>query len=204
MARNTTAKGKIVRRFGVNIFGNSKYDRLLERRPTPPGDHGAKRSKETEYGNHLREKQKLRFAYGMSETQFKNTFMKAKKMKGVTGENLLVLLERRLDNVVYRLGMASSRSQARQIVIHGHIMVNGRKVTSPSYRVKPSAVISPKTSSKSQKLLKTFLAENKHRAVPEWLSFSQENLSGQVQRFPVRQELPDFADEQLIVEFYSR
>ncbi|PIE04902.1 MAG: 30S ribosomal protein S4 [Spirochaetales bacterium] len=143
-------------------------------RPHPPGDHGAKRSKETEYGNHLREKQQLSFAYGMSETQFKHTFMKAKKMKGAAGENLLVLLERRLDNVVYRLGMASSRSQARQIVIHGHITVNGRNVTSPSYRVRPSAVISPQTSSKSQNLLKTFLAENKHRTVPEWLSFSQE------------------------------
>ncbi|PIE35341.1 30S ribosomal protein S4 [candidate division KSB3 bacterium] len=204
MARNTTAKGKIVRRFGSNIFGNPKYDRVLERRVTPPGDHGAKRSKETEYGKRLLEKQKLRFAYGMSETQFKNTFKKAKAMKGMTGENLLVLLERRLDNVVYRLGMASSRSQARQMVVHGHIMVNGRKVTSPSFRVKAPEVISAKKSSKSQKLVKTLLAENTHRAVPDWLALSPEKLSGEVQRLPAGADLPDIADEQLVVEFYSR
>ena len=204
MARDFTAKGKIVRRFGFNLFGNPKYDRVLEKRPAPPGEHGAKMTKETEYGKRLREKQKLRMAYGISEAQFKNSFMKAKAMKGMTGENLLLLLERRLDNVVYRLGMASSRTQARQLIVHGHILVNGCKVSSPSYCIGSPAAIRIKNTPKSQKFLKTLLVENQHRAVPEWLSVSTEELTGQVRRFPKREDLPSIADAQLVVEFYSR
>ena len=204
MAKDFTPKGKIVRRFAVNIFGNPKYDRLLQKRPTPPGDHGGKSAKLTEYGKRLAEKQKLRFCYGVSERQFKNMFMKAKAMKGVTGHNMLILLERRLDNVVYRLGMATSRTQARQFINHGHIQVNGRKVSSPSYLVKAPATIGVRNKAGSQNVVKQLIADNQHRTVPEWLSLSEQELQGQVQRLPIREDIPTIANEQLVVEFYSR
>src|SRR5690554_3679428 len=142
MAKNCTPKGKIVRRLGVNIYGNPKYDRLLERRPTPPGQHGAARKgKPSDYSRQLLEKQKVRFCYGLSEKQFRRVFTRAKAMKGIAGNNMLVLLGRRLDNMVYRLGMASSRAQARIFVRHGHYLVNGRKVNIPSALVDPGDVI---------------------------------------------------------------
>jgi small subunit ribosomal protein S4 len=204
MARNFTPKGKIVRRFGVNIFGNPKYDRLLQKRSTPPGEHGGKPSKLTEYGKRLKDKQKLKFCYGVSEGQFKNMFMKAKTMKGVTGHNMLILLERRLDNVVYRLRMASSRAQARQLVTHGHIQVNGRKVSIPSYLVYASATVSAIDTPKSRDVVRQLIADNQHRAIPEWLYLSEQEMKGHVHRLPAREDIPTIANEQLVVEFYSR
>jgi small subunit ribosomal protein S4 len=137
MARPSKARGKIARHLGVNVFGNPKYDRLLKKKPYGPGEPKKGRIRETEYARQLKEKQKVKFAYGLSERQFRNLFYKAKTMKGVTGHNMLILLERRLDNVVYRMGMAASRRQARQLVSHGHIHLNGRKVTIPSAMVRP-------------------------------------------------------------------
>ena len=145
MARSSKARGKTVRHLGINIFGNPKYDRLLKKKPYGPGEPKKGRIRETEYARQLKEKQKVKFAYGLSERQFRNLFYKAKVLKGVTGHNMLILLERRLDNVVYRMGMAASRRQARQLVGHGHIHLNGRKVTIPSALVRPGDKISVKS-----------------------------------------------------------
>jgi len=204
MARNTKAKGKIVRRLGVNIFGNEKYDRLLKRKPQGPGEPKKGRFRQTEYGRQLVEKQKLKFAYGLSEKQFSNLFYRAKGMKGVTGTNMLVLLERRLDNVVYRLGMASSRSQARQLVSHGHILLNGRKVTIPSAVVRASDTISVKERKGTRDLVRRLLADNSSRPVPPWLSVSRDEMVGTVSVLPTRDVIPTVAEEQLVVEFYSK
>ena len=152
MSRNLAPKGKIVRRMGFNIFGNPKFDHLLERRPTPPGETKKRRPRLSEYSKQLIEKQKIRFAYGLSERQFRNVFEGAKSVKGITGDNMLILLERRLDNIVYRLGMASTRSQARQIVNHSHIRVNNRKVNIPSYLIKTHDVVTIKEKESSRKL----------------------------------------------------
>jgi small subunit ribosomal protein S4 len=204
MARNTTARGKIVRRFGINIYGNEKYDRLLKRKPSPPGEPKKKRVRQTEYGRQLAEKQKLKWAYGLSEKQFRNLFFKAKTMKGVTGHNMMILLERRLDNVVYRLGMASSRSQARQLVGHGHILLNGRKVTIPSALVRPNDTIEAKDKKTTQELVRSLVAHSSSRPVPPWLSLSKDDLKGSVTVMPTRDVIPTVAEEQLIVEFYSK
>src|SRR6056297_3330477 len=159
MARNEKAKGKIVRRFGVNIFGNPKYDRLLKKKPHPPGEPKKGRIRQTEYARQLAEKQKVKWAYGLSERQFRNLFYKAKTMKGVTGHNMLVLLERRLDNVVYRIGMATSRSQARQLVSHGHITLNGRKVTIPSAVVRANDSVTVRDRKATRDLVRRLLSE---------------------------------------------
>ncbi len=204
MARRTKAKGKIARRFGTNIFGNTKYDRLLKRKPTPPGEPKKKRVRQTEYGRQLAEKQKLRFAYGLGERQFRNLFYEAKTMKGVAGENMLQLLERRLDNVVYRLGMAASRSQARQLVSHGHILLNGRKVTVPSITVRAGDQISGRSRKNTQELLRRLLAENSTRSVPPWLTINRDDLTATVTVLPSRDLIPTLADEQLVVEFYAK
>jgi small subunit ribosomal protein S4 len=204
MARNSTARGKIVRRLGTNIYGNPKYDRLLKRKPNGPGEPKKGRVRQTEYGRQLVEKQKIKFAYGLSEKQFRNLFYKAKTMKGVTGHNMLILLERRLDNVVYRLGMAVSRSQARQIVGHGHILLNGRKVTIPSALVRASDTIAVKERKGTTDLLRRLLADNGGRPVPPWLSISRDEMVGTVTVLPTRDVIPTIAEEQLVVEFYSK
>jgi len=205
MARtsNRKAKGKIVRRLGLNIYGNPKYDRLLEKRPAPPGMHTRRRSRLSEYGLQLVEKQKLRFCYGMTEKQFRTLFAKAKNMKGITGDNMLVLLERRLDNVVYRLGMATTRSQARQMVKHGHLQINGRKAATPSQLVDVDDKITAKKKKSSETMVRDLLEAN-HREVPAWLAVDEKAAEGLMVRMPEREDIPTIADEQLIVEFYSK
>lgn len=206
MAKNFTPKGKIVRRLGVNIFGNPKYDRLLERRPTPPGQHGGgRRGKPTDYSRQLTEKQKVRFCYGLSEKQFRRVFDKAKQMKGITGHNMLVLLERRLDNMVYRLGFASSRTEARMYVRHGHFLVNGRKVDIPSYLVRAGDVIEVREKSRKIAKISEALDSVMRRGVPTWLELERDAFKGTVKTLPEREELtsPVF-EEQLIVELYSK
>ncbi len=204
MARNTKAKGKIVRRFGVNIYGNQKYDKLLRRKPAPPGEPKKKRVRQTEYARQLGEKQKLKFAYGLSERQFSNLFYHAKRMKGVTGDNMLQLLERRLDNVVYRIGMAGSRSQARQLVSHGHILHNGRKVTIPSALVRPGDTIGVRRRKVTQDLVRRLMADNSATPVPPWLSVSRDDMSASVTVNPSRDVIPTIADEQLVIEYYAK
>lgn len=205
MGRNSRvkAKGKIVRRLGLNIYGNPKYDRLLEKRPTPPGMHTRRRGRPSEYGLQLVEKQKLRFAYGMTERQFRTLFAKAKNMTGITGDNMLVLLERRLDNVVYRLGMAATRSQARQVVRHGHILLNGHKATSPSQLVKVDDKIMPRAKESSKNMIKETLESGKGE-VSGWLAVDEKAVEGLMTRMPDVEEIPTLADVQLIVEFYSK
>lgn len=204
MSRNLAPKGKIVRRLGINIFGNPKFDRLLERRPNPPGETKRRRPRLSEYGRQLVEKQKIRFSYGLTEKQFRIVFRNAKKMKGVTGDNMLFLLERRLDNIVYRLGMAATRTQARQIVNHGHIRINNRKVNIPSYIVKTNDVITVKEKDSSRKLLQELIAGNIDREIPEWLSLSKVDMTGKINRLPEKTDIPTVGDEQLVVEFYSK
>ncbi len=205
MARNSKAKGKIVRRLGVNIYGNSKYDRLLKKKPHGPGIEKGKRvrRKEGDYGRQLLEKQKLRFAYGISEKQFYNLFVRAKKLSGLTGDNMMILLERRLDNVVYRLGMASTRSQARQLVGHGHIHVNGRRCNIPSRTLREGDEISIKENDRSVKLVREGLSKNS-QVIPGWVSLSEDSLKSRVERSPYRSDIPTVANEQMVVEFYSR
>ncbi len=204
MARPSKARGKIARHLGVNVFGNPKYDRLLKKKPYGPGNPKKGRIRETEYARQLKEKQKVKFAYGLSERQFRNLFYKAKTMKGVTGDNMLILLERRLDNVVYRMGMAASRRQSRQLVSHGHIHLNGRKVTIPSALVRPGDKISVKTKKSTEMLMRRLISENSARQVAPWIEVSQDDLNGSVAMLPTRDMIPTIAEEQLIVEFYSK
>ncbi|NBC30898.1 MAG: 30S ribosomal protein S4 [Spirochaetes bacterium] len=204
MARLTKAKGKIVRRLGTNIFGNPKYDRLLKKKPQGPGEPKKGRIRQTEYGRQLVEKQKLKLAYGMSEKQFRNLFYKAKHMKGVTGDNMLITLERRLDNVVYRLGMATSRSQARQLVSHGHILLNDRRMSIPSSVVRAGDKITVKERKATKDLVRRLLADNSGRPIPPWLEMSRDEMIGSVQALPTRDVIPTIAEEQLVIEFYSK
>jgi len=204
MARMTTARGKLVRRFGVNIFGNQKYDRLLKRKPAAPGEPKKSRPRQSEFGRQLTEKQKLKFCYGLSERQFRNLFEKAKQLKGVTGHNMMILLERRLDNVIFRLGLASSRAQARQIVSHGHIYLNGRRVNVPSALIRVGDVIEAKPRESTKELLRGTLAANSSRPTPPWLTLSADDLKATVNAIPTRDMIPTIAEEQQIVEFYSK
>ncbi|QEN07103.1 30S ribosomal protein S4 [Oceanispirochaeta crateris] len=205
MARNSKAKGKIVRRLGVNIYGNSKYDKLLKKKPHGPGIEKGKRirKKESDFGRQLVEKQKIRFAYGLSEKQFYNLFVKAKRLSGLSGDNMMILLEKRLDNVVYRLGLATTRTQARQLVSHGHIYVNGRRCNIPSRSLVEGDEVTIKDSEKSKKLVRESLARN-NQSVPVWLTFSEDSLNGRVERSPYRTDIVSVANEQMVVEFYSR
>jgi small subunit ribosomal protein S4 len=202
MARYTGPRVRISRRFGVPIFGPSKY---LERRNYGPGMHGPKsRRKHTEYGLGLIEKQKLRYYYGLLERQFRGVYEKALKRRGVTGEQMLQILETRLDNVVFHLGLANSRAAARQMVSHGHIQVNGRKVNVPSFSLKVNDAISVKNTNVSRQLATKNLESATSRAVPDWLSLNKEDLKGVVMRIPTRDEINPIANEQAVVEFYSR
>lgn len=204
--RFTGAKGKIVRRFGVNIYGNPKFDRLLARRSNPPGVHGANkgRRKVSEYGRQLLEKQKIKYTYGMGERSFRVMFKRALHQQGVTGDNLMVLLECRLDNVIYRMGMAPTRDAARQLILHGHLKINNRRVNIASFQVSPNDAVTVKDSTRSRGLVQRYLEENISAEVPEWVSVDRENLKSSVLRAPLREELPTIANEQLVVELYSK
>jgi len=202
MARYTGPRVRISRRFGTPIFGPTKY---LERRNYGPGVHGPKsRRKSTDYGLGLIEKQKLRYYYGLMEKQFRGVYEKALRRRGVTGEQMLQILETRLDNVVFHLGLANTRAAARQMVGHGHITVNGRKVNIPSYALKVNDVIEVKNNNVSRQLATKNLEVATSRAVPDWLSLSKEEFKGTVMRIPTRDEINPIANEQAVVEFYSR
>ncbi len=200
MARYTGPAYKKSRRYGFSTLENGKD---IAKKFYAPGQHGQDRRKKlSEYGIQLQEKQKVRTLYGLNEKQFHKTFDKAAKMKGITGENLLVLLESRLDNIVYRLGMARTRRSARQIVNHGHILVNGKKVNIPSYTTKPGDVITVKETSKNHPAILDALEQN--QSVPAYLEMDKKTLTGKYVRIPERSELNGEISEQLIVEYYNR
>ena len=205
MAKSTTAKGKLVRKFGENIFGNPKYDRLLNRKPYNPGQHGqSRRAKLSNYGIQLREKQKIKFMYGLLEKQFRLTFQKADKMKGETGTNMLQLLESRLDNVVHRLGFAISRPAARQLVSHKHILLNGKCVNIPSLIVKPGDVVSIRNKSKKMDCIIESMKNIKGDIDLSWLSLDKAKMSGTFISIPEREDMKLTVNEQLVVELYSK
>lgn len=206
MAKITQPKGKLVRRFGINIYDNPKFDRLLERRSDPPGQHGARNTwrKSSNYGLQLIEKQKLRYTYGLLEKQFRRTFQKAQRQKGVTGENLLVLLETRLDNAVFRAGLTVTRMQARQLVNHGHFLVNGRKTDIPSCQLRVGDVVTVRAKEKSQGLVARSMAESRWVQPVGWLEVDRDKLSFRIRHLPARDEINSQVNEQLIVELYSR
>lgn len=176
----------------------------VERRNYPPGQHGQGRAKYTDYGVQLREKQKVRRIYGVLEKQFRNYYALAERKKGVTGENLLILLESRLDNIVYRMGFASSRTEARQLVNHGHFLVNGRKVDIPSFRTKPGMTVEVKEQSRKIRAIEESMDAVGRRQIPQWLEVDPTNFKGEIKGYPTREELPPTIKEQLIVEFYSK
>ncbi len=203
MARFTGPKTKVARRYGVPLFGPSK---ALERKNYPPGVHGPKgsRRKQSEFAIAQGEKQKLRYQYGLMEGQFRRYFQTALRRRGVTGETLLQLLETRLDNVVFRLGFANTRRGARQLVGHGHVAVNGRKVDIASFNVKSGDVVSVREKPKSKQLAARNLELTQISPVPDWLTVNRDAQSGTVARIPSREEIAPIVNEQLIVELYSR
>lgn len=209
MARYTGPDCKRCRREGMKLFlkGEKCVTKCtFDKRPTPPGQlANARRRKQSEYAVQLREKQKARRIYGVLENQFKRTFDEAERLPGVTGENLLQLLELRLDNVVYRLGLATSRDQARQLVNHGHFEVNGRKASIPSMLLKQGDVVSVKESSRGSEYFRDILdGGNARAAVPQWLQFDAQAMTGRLTGVPVRSDVDALVNEQLIVEYYSR
>ncbi len=201
MARYKGPTTKIARKFGEPIFGADKH---FEKKNYPPGQHGLnkRRRKTSEYGIQLLEKQKAKYTYGVLEKQFRNLFERAIRGKGITGEILLQLLEARLDNVVYRLGIAPSRAAARQLVSHRHIMVNGEQVNIPSYSLKPGDIISVREKSKSLETITDSLSSR--RATPSWLEWDQSAMAGKYLNKPEREDIPENIKEQLIVELYSK
>jgi len=203
MARYTGPREKIARRFGIALFGPSK---ALELRNFPPGQHGVRnaRRKVSEYGVALAEKQKLRFQYGVLEKQFRRFFAEAQRRKGVTGENLLQMLEMRLDNIVYRMGFANTRFASRQLVSHRHITVNGKVVNIASYQVKPGDVVAAKESPRSQQLVGRFLEMTLGSPAADWMTVDRDKMSAVINRVPIRDEINPIANEQLVVELYSR
>lgn len=208
MARYTDSVCRMCRREGSKLFlkGERCFSSkcALDHRPTPPGQHGqARQRKMSEYGQQLREKQKARRAYGLMEGQFQRTFERATTMKGITGDNLLQLLEIRLDNVVYRAGFGASRPQARQLVRHGHITVNGKKVNIPSYTLEAGDVIGIRAKSKDIEFFKV-LREGSSRVIPKWLTVDKENLTATLSALPAREDVDLTLQESMIVEFYSR
>lgn len=208
MARYTDSVCRMCRREGTKLFlkGEKCFSSkcAVQNRPTPPGQHGqARQRKASEYGIQLREKQKARRAYGLMEGQFKRTFDRASNMQGIAGENLLQLLELRLDNVVYRSGLAASRAQARQIVCHGLVTVNGKKVDIPSYSVKVGDVIGVRSTKKDLNIFKA-AKDGSGRVVPKWITADMENLTATVSALPARDDVDLSLQENLIVEFYSR
>ncbi|MBO8464938.1 MAG: 30S ribosomal protein S4 [Bacteroidetes bacterium] len=201
MARYIGPKTKIARRFGEPIFGP---DKDFEKRNFPPGQHGLarKRKKSSEYGIQLREKQKVKYTYGVLERQFRNLFHKASKMEGIKGANLIILLESRLDNIVYRMGLAPSRPAARQLVSHCHITLNGEVCSIPSALVRPGDIVAVRERSKSLEVIQDSVASSKTRY--SWLEFDPTALSAKYLNYPIREEIPENINEQLIVELYSK
>jgi len=202
MARYIGPKTKIARKFGDTIYGPDKY---FERKNYPPGMHGLdkKRRKSSEYGTQLQEKQKAKYTYGILEKQFANLFSRAQRSKGVTGEVLLQLLESRLDNIVYRLGIAPSRAAARQLVSHKHITVDGEIVNIPSLTLKPGQVVGVREKSKSLEVISDALLHANHSKYP-WIEWDNDNKTGKYLNIPERTEIPENIKEQLIVELYSK
>ena len=200
MARYTGPKTKIARKFGEPIFGTDKY---FEKRNFPPGQHGLarKRKKTSEYGVQLKEKQKVKYTYGLLERQFRNTYEKASRMKGQKGENLIILLESRLDNIVYRLGIAPTRAAARQLVTHCHVTLNGEVCNIPSANVRPGDSVAVRERSKSLEVIQNSAASASRYS---WLEFDAKTLTGKYLNVPVREEIPENINEQLIVELYSK
>jgi len=201
MARYTGPKTKICRKFGEPILGNGKY---LDKNSVPPGQHGASRKRKapSEYSIQLKEKQKAKYTYGLLERQFRKTFEEAARIKGVTGENLIILLESRLDNTVYRMGISPSRPAARQLVPHKHVMVNDVVVNIPSYQLKPGDVITIADKSKESESIKSLMRPRNPKI--GWVDFSEAQMSGTFIAFPVRENVPENIREQLIVELYSK
>ncbi|MCT4686303.1 30S ribosomal protein S4 [Vallitalea sp.] len=208
MARYRGAVCRLCRREGEKLFlkGERCYTGkcAIDRRPYAPGDHGKRRTKISEYGLQLRQKQKAKRIYGVLETQFRNYFADADKRKGITGENLLIILETRLDNVVYRAGLGRSRTEARQVVRHNHITVNGKKVNIPSYQVRPGDVIEVKEKSLSIQRFKDIVETTSSRIVPEWIDADIENKTVKVVSVPTREQIDTNIEETLIVELYSK
>ena len=208
MARYSDSVCRLCRREGMKLF--LKGDRCfkdkcaIERRNYPPGQHGRRRSKLLGYGIQLREKQKVKRIYGLLESQFRLAFARANSRKGITGSNLLEELERRLDNVVYSLGFAASRAQARQLVRHGHVTVNAKKVSIPSYRVSKGQVVAIKEKSRTNEQIKASVETARARGVPAWLDLTPETFSGAVVELPKREDIKLPIQEQLIVELYSK
>lgn len=201
MARYTGPKSKIARKMGEPIFGE---DKVLSRKNYAPGQHGAnKRRKLSEYGTQLREKQKAKYTYGVLERQFRNLFRKASSSRGVTGEVLLQLLESRLDNVVYRLGIAPTRAAARQLVLHRHVTVDGQVVNIPSYQVVPGQVVAVREKSKSLEVIQDSLAGFNHAKYP-WIEYDENVKGGKMINLPQREDIPENINQQLIVELYSK
>ena len=205
MAKTKQSRGKLVRKFGENIFGNPKFDRLLNRKPYGPGQHAqSRRPKISNYGTQLQEKQKLKFMYGLLEKQFRITFKKAEKLKGETGTNMLQLLESRLDNVVYRLGFAPTRPAARQLVSHRHFMVNGKQVNIPSYIVKPGDEISVREKSKKMDIILSSIRTIKGDIDLPWFDLDKAKMLGVFKSIPERDQMNLTINEQLVVELYSK
>jgi len=208
MARYTDAVCRLCRREGTKLF--LKGDRCfsakcgIEKRAYPPGQHGQGRARFSDYGVQLREKQKVKRMYGLLENQFARTMKRASRMKGRSGENLLILLERRLDNVVFRMGFATSRSEARQLVRHGHFLVNARKATIPSLQVKPGSTVTVREKSRKVARIAGALEALEGRSVPQWVEIDKENFEGTVKSLPAREDITMPIQEQLIVELYSR
>ena len=201
MARYTGPKSKISRKYGEPIFGDTK---ALEKKPHPPGQHGrGRRRKKSEYAIQLAEKQKAKYLYGILERQFRNLFSKASRKEGITGENLLQLLESRLDNLVYRLGIAPTRRSARQLVSHKHITVNGNLVNIPSYNVKEGDMVAVREKSKSLSSITESISRQSSNRF-KWLEWDDKSLSGKLIMYPDRESIPENINEQLIVELYSK
>lgn len=208
MARYRGPVEKIERRLGVSLAlkGERRLagKSALDKRPYAPGQHGKRRAKISEYGLQLREKQKARFMYGVAEKQFRNLFKEANRMEGNTGENFIILLERRLDNVVYRMGFASTRRFARQLVNHGHVLVDGKKVNIPSYRVKPGQKIEIREKSKNNPQIQRSLELTNQTGIVPWVDVDKEKVFGIFTRLPEREEIAIPVEERLIVELYSK
>ena len=205
MAKPSRIRGKLVRKFGVNVFGNPKYDRLLNRKSYAPGQHGqTRRRRLSNYGVQLQEKQKIKFMYGLLEKQFRNYFTKAEKMSGETGTNLLQILESRLDNIVYRISFAPTRPAARQLVNHGHFLVNDKRVNIPSYILKSGGKIQVREKSKKMDLILDSMKRIKGDIDLPWLELDKGKMQGSFLGMPERDQIDQTIKEQLVVELYSK
>jgi len=204
MSRYTGPRNRITRRLGFNVFENKKGDKALQDRPYPPGENGRKRIRETDYGLQLKEKQKVRYMYGLMEKQFRNYYKKASRQPGITGENLLMLLESRLDNVVYRAGFSNTRPQSRQLVSHRHFKLNGRFVDIPSIQVKVGDKIELKNNSNNMISIQHAIDTGKDKIMPEWITVDINKKTIDITSTPSRSDVSSQIQEQLIVELYSK